>query len=97
VIVTYRERKAEGDGVVAEIEKLGRKAALLQLDVAQVATFDAVAKLVAEKLQSIWKRNDFDFLWNFSYDRRRTGCWAAPQAHAIDYVSRDNYRPCHRR
>nr|HQV33481.1 SDR family NAD(P)-dependent oxidoreductase [Calditrichia bacterium] len=35
VILTYHSKKAEADAVVAEIEKTGRKAAALQLDVSQ--------------------------------------------------------------
>lgn len=64
VIVTYRERQDEGKAVLAEIEKLGGKAALLQLDVANTAGFDAFAKTVAETLQDRWQRKDFDFLIN---------------------------------
>jgi NAD(P)-dependent dehydrogenase (short-subunit alcohol dehydrogenase family) len=64
VIVTYRERQDEGKAVLAEIEKLGRKAALLQLDVANTAGFDTFARTVAETLQDRWQRKDFDFLIN---------------------------------
>jgi NAD(P)-dependent dehydrogenase (short-subunit alcohol dehydrogenase family) len=64
VIVTYRERQDEGKAVLAEIEKLGSKAALFQLDVANTAGFDAFAKTVAETLQDRWQRKDFDFLIN---------------------------------
>ena len=64
VILTYRERKDEGQAVLAEIEKLGRKAALLQFDVANAAGFDAFAKTVAETLQAKWQRKDLDFLIN---------------------------------
>ncbi|MGA8480237.1 MAG: SDR family oxidoreductase [Chthoniobacterales bacterium] len=64
LIVTYRERQDEGKAVLAEIEKLGRKAALLQLDVANTAGFDTFARTVAETLQDRWQRKDFDFLIN---------------------------------
>jgi NAD(P)-dependent dehydrogenase (short-subunit alcohol dehydrogenase family) len=64
VILTYRERKDEGQAVLAEIEKLGRKGALLQLDVANTGGFDAFAKTVVETLQAKWQRNDLDFLIN---------------------------------
>lgn len=64
VIVTYRERKEEGEAVAAEIEKLGRKAAAVQLDVSKVSTFDAFAKAVADLLHTKWRRNNFDFLVN---------------------------------
>lgn len=64
IIVTYRARKEEGEAVVAEIEKLGRKAALLQLDVADTTGFDAFAQSVKQVLQSHWQRDSFDFLIN---------------------------------
>jgi len=64
VIVTYRERQDEGAAVVSEIEKLDRKAVLLQLDVARTATFDAFVNTVAETLQTKWQRKHFDFLVN---------------------------------
>jgi NAD(P)-dependent dehydrogenase (short-subunit alcohol dehydrogenase family) len=49
---------------VAEIEKLGRKAVLLQLDVASVGTFDAFRDDVAAGLQAKWQRGSFDVLIN---------------------------------
>jgi NAD(P)-dependent dehydrogenase (short-subunit alcohol dehydrogenase family) len=64
VIVTYRERKDEGESVVAAIEKLGRKAALLQLDVAKTGSFDPFARTLSETLKTEWQRNNFDFLIN---------------------------------
>ena|ERR1700731_1818401 len=64
LIVTYRERKDEGESVSTEIEKLGRKAALLQLDVAKTESFDGFAKTVGETLKIKWQRNNFDFLIN---------------------------------
>jgi NAD(P)-dependent dehydrogenase (short-subunit alcohol dehydrogenase family) len=64
VILTYRERKDEGQAVAAQIEELGSKAALIQLDVAQTAGFDAFFKRMAETLQANWERKDFDFLIN---------------------------------
>jgi NAD(P)-dependent dehydrogenase (short-subunit alcohol dehydrogenase family) len=64
VILTYRERKDEGETVLAEIEKLGREAVLLQLDVGKTSTFDAFAKTTSEALQAKWQRKNFDFLIN---------------------------------
>jgi NAD(P)-dependent dehydrogenase (short-subunit alcohol dehydrogenase family) len=64
VIITYRERQSEGEAVAAEIRKLGRKAAVLQLDVAKVSTFDSFATALAETLQTSWQRTTFDFLVN---------------------------------
>ncbi len=62
VILTYRNQKAEGVEVVAEIEKLGRQAVLLQLDVASAGSFDAFRDAVADGLQANWRRSSFDFL-----------------------------------
>lgn len=64
IIVTYRERREEGAAVVAEIEQLGRKAALLQLDVAQSRTFGAFHDAVQAALSATWGRPNFDFLVN---------------------------------
>lgn len=64
IILTYRERKAEGEAVLAEIEQLGRKAALLQLDVAKTAGFESFAKAVEGALDLVWQRPNFDFLIN---------------------------------
>jgi NAD(P)-dependent dehydrogenase (short-subunit alcohol dehydrogenase family) len=41
VILTYNSKKEEADAVVAEIEQAGQKAAALQLNTAEVKTFDA--------------------------------------------------------
>jgi NAD(P)-dependent dehydrogenase (short-subunit alcohol dehydrogenase family) len=64
VILTYNSKKAEADGVVAQIEKMGRKAAALQLDVSDHKSFNAFAENVKSALGNNWQRNDFDFLIN---------------------------------
>lgn len=64
VILTYRQNKAEGDAVLAEIQTLGRKGALLQLDVAQIAGFEEFRKALEQALNNGWQRKDFDFLIN---------------------------------
>jgi NAD(P)-dependent dehydrogenase (short-subunit alcohol dehydrogenase family) len=64
VILTYRERKADGEEVVAEIEALGRKAVALQLDVSSTAGFAAFADSVRAALASEWQRESLDFLVN---------------------------------
>ncbi|OWK35105.1 Reductase [Fimbriiglobus ruber] len=72
IILTYRSQKQEGEAVAAEIEKLGRKAALLQLDVADVSQFGRFADAVAAALQQHWQRKTFDFLINNAgIDRRK--------------------------
>ena len=64
VILTYRQRKEEGEAVAAEIEQRGRKAALLQLDVADVGRFEEFSNAVKQVLDTIWQRKNFDFLVN---------------------------------
>jgi NAD(P)-dependent dehydrogenase (short-subunit alcohol dehydrogenase family) len=64
VILTYRERQAEGEVVAAEIRALGRKAAVLQLDVGRTADFAAFAGRLRQELQATWARERFDFLVN---------------------------------
>lgn len=64
LVITYRSGKAEGEAVLAEIGQLGRKAVLLQLDVAKTAGFDSFARELEKALQETWGRNDFDFLIN---------------------------------
>jgi NAD(P)-dependent dehydrogenase (short-subunit alcohol dehydrogenase family) len=64
VILTYRQKKEEGEAVVAEIEAMGRKAAALQLDVAGRAQFSDFRDALGRLLQAEWGRKDFDFLIN---------------------------------
>ncbi len=63
VIFTYNSNRAEADKVAAEIEALGRKAAALQLDTGNVATFDAFVENVRAVLKG-WGRERFNFLVN---------------------------------
>lgn len=64
IVLTYRQGKSEGEAVVKEIEQLGRKAVLLQLDVSKTGGFDIFAKDLEEALQKNWARKNFDFLIN---------------------------------
>ena len=64
VILTYHSKKAEADAVVAEIEKTGRKAAALQLDVSQSESFAGFVAAVKTLLQEKWGTGQFDFLVN---------------------------------
>jgi NAD(P)-dependent dehydrogenase (short-subunit alcohol dehydrogenase family) len=43
IILTYNRKKAEADAVVAQIEKMNRKAVALQLDAADHKSFKAFA------------------------------------------------------
>src|SRR6266700_4163205 len=64
VILTYNSQKEEAEVVVASIEKYGRKAVALQLDVSDTKSFAAFAETVKETLKHTWNRDDFDFLVN---------------------------------
>lgn len=64
VILTYHSQKAEAEAVVASIERLGARAVALQLDVADSGAFAGFAARVKMLLQSIWQREQFDFLVN---------------------------------
>ena len=64
VILTYRSQKAEAEAVLAEIERLGRRAVALALDVADSRSFAAFAQSVRQALAQRWQRERFDFLVN---------------------------------
>lgn len=64
VVITYRSNRAEADKVVAEIHKLGRRGAALQLDVSKVTALDAFAAQLRATLSEQWSRDHFDFLVN---------------------------------
>ena len=54
VILTYRERRAEGEAVAAGIEALGRKVVALPLDVSSTAGFAAFAESARAALRENW-------------------------------------------
>jgi NAD(P)-dependent dehydrogenase (short-subunit alcohol dehydrogenase family) len=64
VIGTYHSRADEAQALVAEIESLGGRAAMLQLDVSQSASFAAFSSEVAKVLKNHFDRQHFDFLVN---------------------------------
>lgn len=64
VVVTYHSKEDEAKEVVAQIEKMGRKAAALRLDVGDAASFGAFAERLKATLDATWKRDRFDFLVN---------------------------------
>jgi NAD(P)-dependent dehydrogenase (short-subunit alcohol dehydrogenase family) len=64
VIITYHSRQAEAQAVVAQVEALGARAAALQLDASQAASFPAFAASVRRLLAEHWQRERFDFLVN---------------------------------
>ena len=64
VILTYNSKQDEAREVVEQIEKMGRKAVALQLDVSDSKSFDAFAAQVKAALSQTWGRDSFDFLVN---------------------------------
>jgi len=64
VVLTYRSNKADADLAVAEIESLGGKAAALQLDTGDVASFEAFAASLRDTLKTNWDRETIDYLVN---------------------------------
>ena len=64
IILTYNSKQPEAMDVVAQIRKMGRKAAALQLDVSKTNTFDTFAQNVVDLLKKEWNRENFDFLVN---------------------------------
>lgn len=64
VLLTYRSNRKEAEAVVAEIEKSGRRAAALQLDVGVASSFAAFVEQVRVVLNNHWQRDRFDFLVN---------------------------------
>ncbi|MFJ3482982.1 SDR family NAD(P)-dependent oxidoreductase [Pseudomonas sp. NPDC090202] len=64
IIGTYRSREDEAHSLVAEIEALGGKAKMLQLDVGDSSRFDTFASQVSALLSAYFKAERFDFLVN---------------------------------
>ncbi|NVN92524.1 MAG: SDR family oxidoreductase [Desulfuromonadales bacterium] len=64
VILTYNSKQAEAEEVVAQIEKSGRKAIALALDLSDHKTFVVFAEKVKNALAEKWQRSDFDYLVN---------------------------------
>jgi len=64
LIITYRNQRAEAETVVAQIEKLGRRAVALQLDVGDSSSFAAFAEQLRGVLKQQWQRERFDYLVN---------------------------------
>jgi len=63
VIITYKSNRAEADNVVQRLTEAGRQAASLQLDTADVRTFDAFVQHLPQTLSDLGA-DRFDFLVN---------------------------------
>lgn len=64
VVLTYNSKKDEAEAVVAEIEKLGQKAATLQLDAGDIKSFDNFFVQLKNILKDTFGTEHFDFLIN---------------------------------
>jgi NAD(P)-dependent dehydrogenase (short-subunit alcohol dehydrogenase family) len=64
VILTYQSKKDEALAVVKEIEQLGQKAAALQLNVAEVKSFDAFLQQVKVVLKESFGADHIQYLVN---------------------------------
>ncbi|MGF9566659.1 SDR family oxidoreductase [Neorhizobium sp. BT27B] len=64
VVVTYNNNPGKADEVVKTIVEGGGKAVALKLDVGDVGSFPAFRDALAEKLEILWGRSDFDYLVN---------------------------------
>jgi len=64
IILTWNSSQQEAQEVVREIEGKGRKAAALQLNVGDTASFARFAQQVMETLTHVWQRDTFDYLVN---------------------------------
>lgn len=72
VILTYRSHAGEAETVVAEIKQSAGKAVALQLDVADVRSFEGFAAQVSRALKQEWKQETFDYLVNNAGIAQRT-------------------------
>ncbi|MDM9648902.1 SDR family oxidoreductase [Rhizobium sp. S163] len=64
VVVTYNSNPAKAQDVVKTIMGNGGKAVALKLDVGDTGAFPAFRDAVASELQSVFGRDDFDYLVN---------------------------------
>ncbi|OQP48958.1 short-chain dehydrogenase [Niastella yeongjuensis] len=64
VIITYYSKKEEAEQVVQEIEKIGRKAAVLPLNTGKADSFGEFVKSFSATLRSKFSTDRFDYLIN---------------------------------
>lgn len=64
IIGTYHSKADEAQAVVAQIEQWGGRAAMLQLDVSQSASFDEFVGSVGDVLKAVFAQDHFNFLVN---------------------------------
>ena len=64
VIVTYNNNPKSAEDVINAITAKGGRAVTLKLDVADISTFPAFRDAVAAELDTVWRRQSFDYLVN---------------------------------
>jgi NAD(P)-dependent dehydrogenase (short-subunit alcohol dehydrogenase family) len=64
VIIAYRGNRKEAEEAAATISGMGRQSAAIQLDVADIASFDGFIAALSQLLQDKWGTSQFDFLVN---------------------------------
>ncbi len=64
VVLIYQSRREDAEAAICEIEALGRKAVVLQLDTGDVAAFAPFAERLRGVLSETWRRDTFDHLVN---------------------------------
>ncbi len=64
VVITYNSRSDEAAKVVEEIERLGRNAIALQLNVAESGSFDDFFETLLQAMKQKFNADKFDFLVN---------------------------------
>jgi len=63
VIFTFRSDEKEAQGLIRELETMGRRAAGFRLDTGDLRAFDAFVAVIRKTLES-WGRDCFDYLVN---------------------------------
>jgi NAD(P)-dependent dehydrogenase (short-subunit alcohol dehydrogenase family) len=63
VIFTFRSNEKEAQGLIRELETMGRRAAGFRLDTGDIHAFDAFVADIRKTLE-IWGRDRFDYLVN---------------------------------
>ncbi|HEY8934882.1 MAG TPA: SDR family oxidoreductase [Cyclobacteriaceae bacterium] len=64
VVLTYNSKKDEALAVVKEVEKLGRRAVALQLNVSDIKNFDPFFESLKSSLKETFQRDKIDYLIN---------------------------------
>ena len=72
IIATYNSHREGADAVVADIRKMGGKAAAIKLDVTQIKSFDDFTGQVSQILEKEFGRTPFDYLVNNAGTAQRT-------------------------